>query len=267
MRAGAGASLPTEAQWEFAARGGRDGEDDWSSAFDADGKPIANTWQGIFPVLNTKDDGYAGTAPVGCFKPNGYGLYDMIGNVWEWTSDWYRAGPPARGGGQSHRPRARVAPRRPRAGREPRDQGRLPPVCVQLLRPLSPGRPACAGNQPGRGASRVPDRAQPAERRNVAVTAKTRERRGFLPAAPTRKDRTMIVTLRFARGIVLGLAAAGPVSISAAAAGEGSSDTGRPPPFGYYAIERGQPAPGAYSRPTAYGSESRRGSRTGHRRR
>jgi sulfatase modifying factor 1 len=87
-----GRSLPTEAQWEFAARGGRDGEDDWSSAFDAEGKPIANTWQGIFPVLNTKDDGYAGTAPVGCFKPNGYGLYDMIGNVWELTSDWYRAG-------------------------------------------------------------------------------------------------------------------------------------------------------------------------------
>lgn len=87
-----GRSLPTEAQWEFAARGGRDGEDDWSSAFDADGKPLANTWQGVFPVMNTKDDGYAGTAPVGCFKPNGYGLYDMIGNVWEWTSDWYRAG-------------------------------------------------------------------------------------------------------------------------------------------------------------------------------
>jgi sulfatase modifying factor 1 len=87
-----GRSLPTEAQWEFAARGGPDGEDDWSSAFDAGGKPIANTWQGIFPVLNTNDDGYAGTAPVGCFKPNGYGLYDMIGNVWEWTNDWYRSG-------------------------------------------------------------------------------------------------------------------------------------------------------------------------------
>jgi formylglycine-generating enzyme required for sulfatase activity len=89
-----GRELPTEAQWEFAARGGRDGEDDWSSAFDAEGKPIANTWQGIFPVYNTNEDGYGATAPVGCFKPNGYGLYDMIGNVWEWSSDWYRAGHP-----------------------------------------------------------------------------------------------------------------------------------------------------------------------------
>ena len=84
-----GRELPTEAQWEFAARGGRDGEDDWSSAFDAEGKPIANTWQGVFPVYNSNEDGYVGTAPVGCFKPNGYGLYDMIGNVWEWTSDWF----------------------------------------------------------------------------------------------------------------------------------------------------------------------------------
>jgi formylglycine-generating enzyme len=89
-----GRSLPTEAQWEFAARGGRDGEEDWSSAFDPEGKPIANTWQGVFPVLNTNDDGYAETAPVGCFQPNGYGLYDMVGNVWEWTSDWYRSGHP-----------------------------------------------------------------------------------------------------------------------------------------------------------------------------
>jgi formylglycine-generating enzyme len=85
-----GHELPTEAQWEYAARGGRDGEDDSSSAFDAEGRPIANTWQGAFPYLNTNDDGYARTAPVGCFEANGYGLYDMVGNVWELSQDWYR---------------------------------------------------------------------------------------------------------------------------------------------------------------------------------
>jgi formylglycine-generating enzyme required for sulfatase activity len=84
-----GHELPTEAQWEYAARGGAEIGDDWSQAFDKDGKPIANSWQGIFPVYNTEQDGYVGTAPVGCFPANGYGLYDMIGNVWELTSDWY----------------------------------------------------------------------------------------------------------------------------------------------------------------------------------
>lgn len=89
-----GRELPTEAQWEFAARGGRQ-DDDWSQAFDADGKPIANSWQGVFPAFDTREDGYGGTASVGCFLPNGYGLYDMIGNVWEWTNDWYVPGHPS----------------------------------------------------------------------------------------------------------------------------------------------------------------------------
>ena len=87
-----GRELPTEAQWEYAARGGRDDATEVVGAFDAQGMPAANTWQGIFPIINTADDGYAGRAPVACFAPNPFGLYDMIGNVWEWTSDWYVPG-------------------------------------------------------------------------------------------------------------------------------------------------------------------------------
>jgi sulfatase modifying factor 1 len=85
-----GKELPTEAEWEFAARGGlEEAEFAWGDELNPNDQPMANTWQGIFPLENLKRDGYERTSPVGAFPPNGYGLYDMIGNVWEWTADWW----------------------------------------------------------------------------------------------------------------------------------------------------------------------------------
>jgi formylglycine-generating enzyme required for sulfatase activity len=87
----AGKRLPTEAEFEFAARGGLTGKPFvWGDQFRPDGKWMANTHQGTFPVKDTAQDGHAGIAAVAQYPPNGYGLYDMAGNVWQWTSDWYR---------------------------------------------------------------------------------------------------------------------------------------------------------------------------------
>ncbi|WP_111669564.1 formylglycine-generating enzyme family protein [Algoriphagus litoralis] len=97
-----GKRLPTEFEWEFAARGGMNGKRfAWGDELTPNGQYLANTFQGVFPHQNEGTDGYLGTAPVGTFAPNSFGLYDMIGNVWELTADWYDALKYARLAGQA----------------------------------------------------------------------------------------------------------------------------------------------------------------------
>ena len=110
----AGKELPTEAEWEFAARGGLEGaEFAWGDEFAPGGKQMANTWQGNFPHENRSSTGTSAPRRSARIPPNGYGLYDMIGNVWEWTTDWYVPKHPADAAeGVLHsREPARAAPR------------------------------------------------------------------------------------------------------------------------------------------------------------
>jgi len=137
----AGKDLPTEGEWEFAARGRLEGtEFAWGDEFTPGGRHMANTWQGDFPRQNRNEDGFERTSPVTAFPPNGYGLYDMIGNVWEWTSDWWSTRH------EADAPKACCIPVNPRGGRE---EGSYDPCQPRIKIPrkvLKGGSHLCAPN-------------------------------------------------------------------------------------------------------------------------
>jgi len=121
----AGKALPSEAEFEYAARGGlADAEFAWGNELQPEGRIMAKTWQGRFPFENLAPDGHETTSPVGAFPPNGYGLHDMIGNVWEWTTDWYSARHPTKGQGCCSVENPRGGKRE--ASFDPRDQTQIP---------------------------------------------------------------------------------------------------------------------------------------------
>ena len=137
----AGKDLPTEAEWEFVARGGLDGaEFAWGNELTPGGKQMANTWQGAFPHENLKLDGYQRTSPVTAFPPNGYDVYDMIGNVWEWTSDWYS---PRH---EADADKACCIPINPRGGREDASYDPCQPEIKIPRKVLKGGSHLCAPN-------------------------------------------------------------------------------------------------------------------------
>jgi formylglycine-generating enzyme required for sulfatase activity len=137
----AGKELPTEAEWEFAARGGLESaEFAWGDEFTPGGRQMANTWQGAFPHRNLEADGYDRTSPVMAFPPNGYGLHDMIGNVWEWTSDWWSTRH------EADAPKACCVPSNPRGGPEDASYDPCQPAIRIPRKVLKGGSHLCAPN-------------------------------------------------------------------------------------------------------------------------
>lgn len=139
----AGKSLPTEAEFEYAARGGHEGLDyAWGNELAPGGQMLANYWQGAFPCENTLEDGFERTSPVRHYPPNGYGLWDMIGNVWEWTCDWY-AQPKAH---EKAKPGACCTVSNPRGGRKADSFDPCMPHMKIARRVIKGGSHLCAEN-------------------------------------------------------------------------------------------------------------------------
>ena len=137
----AGKELPTEAEFEFAARGGlNDAEFAWGDELTPGGRQMANTWQGMFPSENLGLDGYQHTSPVTAFPANGYGVHDMIGNVWEWTSDWYSDRH------EADAAKACCVPENPRGGPEAASYDPALPNIVIPRKVLKGGSHLCAPN-------------------------------------------------------------------------------------------------------------------------